>query len=163
MTIIIEKFQQKDLPFMVAIWNDVVNEGLAFPQEEPESIASAQQFFATQTYCGVARVENTGEVAGLYILHPNNIGRCGHICNASYAVKNSLRGRHIGEKLVLDSINQARLAGFGILQFNAVVCDNGSANHLYQRLGFQPLGTVPGGFRRPDGSKVDINLYYLEL
>lgn len=28
--------------------------------------------------------------------HPNNVGRCGHICNASYAVSSDARGRHIG-------------------------------------------------------------------
>ena len=47
------------------------------------------------------------------ILHPNNIGRCGHICNASYAVSSSSRGLHIGEKLVLDCLEQGKTNGFG--------------------------------------------------
>ena len=41
-------------------------------------------------------LEEDGKIFGLYILHPNNVGRCGHICNASYAVSSDARGRHIG-------------------------------------------------------------------
>ena len=49
-----------------------------------------------------------GEIVGLYILHPNNVGRCGHICNASYAVKSQLRGHHIGEALVKHCMEQGK-------------------------------------------------------
>lgn len=88
------------------------------------------------------------------------MGRCGHICNASYAVAQDSRGLHIGEKLVLDCMEQARRLGFRILQFNAVVRSNIHARHLYERLGFQQLGTIPGGFRRKDGRYEDICPYY---
>lgn len=100
---------------------------------------------------------------GLYILHPNNIGRCGHICNASYAVSSHSRGLHIGEKLVLDCIEQGILKGFGVLQFNAVVATNTYARHLYARLGFTQLGTIPKGFIMKDGDFEDICPYYREL
>lgn len=45
-----------------------------------------------------AVAEEDGKIYGLYILHPNNVGRCSHICNASYAVSSDARGRHIGEQ-----------------------------------------------------------------
>ena len=63
-------------------------------------------------------------------LHPNNIGRCGHICNASYAVSSQARGLHIGEKLVSDCLIQGKLDGLRLLQFNAVVASNIHARHL---------------------------------
>lgn len=69
-------------------------------------------------------------------MHPNNVGRCGHICNASYAVSSKSRGLHIGEKLVKDCLIQGREHGFRVLQFNAVVASNIHARHLYERLGF---------------------------
>ena len=72
---------------------------MAFPQEEFLTEATGAEFFAEQTYCGVAENTRTKEVLGLYILHPNNSGRCGHICNASYAVASENRGLHIGERL----------------------------------------------------------------
>lgn len=53
--------------------------------------------------------------------------------------------------------------GFRILQFNAVVASNVHALHLYERLGFQPLGVIPGGFRMPDGSYEDIIPHYHEV
>ncbi len=66
----------------------------------------------------------------MYILHPNNVGRCGHICNASYAVSSESRGLHIGEKLVQDCLMQAKQHGFTILHFSAVVATNTHARHL---------------------------------
>ncbi len=100
---------------------------------------------------------------GLYVLHPNNVGRCGHIANASYAVGSAARGKGVGRMLVEDSLFQGREHGFHVLQFNAVVATNAGARHLYENLGFVQLGTVPGGFRMPDGSYEDICLYYHEL
>ncbi len=161
--IIIRKYENKDLTQMVYIWNEVVEEGIAFPQEECLKEISAKEFFGEQTYCGVAESGKTGEILGLYILHPNNVGRCGHICNASYAVSSENRGLHIGEKLVFDCIKQAKLHGFRILQFNAVVASNIYARHLYERIGFIQLGVIPKGFRLENGQYEDICPYYIEL
>lgn len=51
-----------------------MRDGTAFPQEDEPDLASGAAFFASQTHCGVA-VEDE-KVLGLYILHPNNVGRC---------------------------------------------------------------------------------------
>ena len=109
------------------------------------------------------KILKRGKLGGLYILHPNNIGRCGHIANASYAVSRNFRGLHIGEKLVLDCLEQAKNHGFQVMQFNAVVASNVRARHLYERLGFVQLGTIPKGFRMKDGRYEDICPYYYEL
>lgn len=159
----VRAYQEQDIPAMIRIWNEVVEEGIAFPQEEPLDKSSGTAFFAGQSCCGVAEREESGEVVGLYILHPNNVGRCGHICNASYVVASADRGMHIGEKLVLDCIRQARQMGFRVLQFNAVVASNIHARHLYERIGFTQLGTIPGGFRMKDGRYEDICPYYMEV
>jgi L-amino acid N-acyltransferase YncA len=163
MDITIRKFELKDVPEMVNIWNEVVEDGVAFPQEEFLDIKTGSNFFAAQSYCGVAIAKETGKIYGLYILHPNNVGRCGHICNASYAVAKSSRGLHIGELLVQDSLLQAKTCGYGVLQFNAVVATNIHARHLYERLGFVQLGTIPKGFRMKDGHYEDICPYYHAL
>lgn len=157
----IRKYTEKDLNAMIAIWNEVVEDGIAFPQEELFTEKTGAEFFASQTYCGVA--EENGKVFGLYILHPNNVGRCGHICNASYAVSKAFRGKHIGELLVKDCLVQAKKCGYGVLQFNAVVESNIHARHLYERLGFVQLGTIPNGFRMKDGHFENICPYYHEL
>lgn len=158
--IIIRKYEQKDLSDLIRIWNQVVEDGVAFPQEENLTDESGTKFFAQQTYTAVAEDKASGKIYGLYILHPNNVGRCGHICNASYAVGRDARGLHIGEKLVKDCLVQGKAHGFGVLKFNAVVASNIHARHLYERLGFVQLGTIPGGFRMKDGTYEDICLYY---
>ncbi len=157
----VRAYRADDLSAMLKIWNEVVAEGLAFPQEELLDEVTGASFFAAQTYTAVA--EQNGEVVGLYILHPNNVGRCGHIANASYAVASSCRGQHIGEQLVRDCLIAAKHKGFRILQFKAVVESNLSARHLYEKLGFVPLGVIPEGFRRKDGQYENICPYYHQL
>lgn len=157
----VRQYTPADLPAMIEIWNEVVEAGEAFPQEECLTAETGAEFFAQQTYTGVA--EENGCIFGLYILHPNNVGRCGHICNASYAVAGDARGKHIGEQLVLDCLAQGKVHGFRVLQFNAVVESNIHARHLYERLGFEQLGTIKGGFRMKSGEYVNICPYYREL
>lgn len=157
----IRKFNASDVPQMIVIWNDIVEEGIAFPQEDLLDEKTGLDFFSSQTYTAVAELD--GKIAGLYILHPNNIGKCGHICNASYAVDKACRGQHIGEKLVLDCMEQGRVNSFKVLQFNAVVESNIHARHLYERLGFIQLGTIKNGFRLKDGTYTNICPYYIEL
>ena len=145
------------------IWNEVVRDGIAFPQVEELTEREANDFFLSQSYTGIAVDGETGEVVGLYVLHPNNVGRCGHICNTSYAVRSDKRGLHIGEQLVKDSLATGARLGFTLLQFNAVVASNIHALHLYERLGFTQLGRIPRGFRMKDGHYEDIILHYTEL
>ncbi|MDE5974672.1 MAG: GNAT family N-acetyltransferase [Eubacterium sp.] len=159
--LIIREFNKSDILQMISIWNDIVEDGIAFPQENCLDEKEGYSFFSSQSYTAVA--ESDGRIVGLYILHPNNIGRCGHICNASYAVDKSCRGQHIGEKLVLDCMEQGKKHGFKVLQFNAVVESNIHARRLYERLGFTQLGTIPNGFRLKDGQYTNICPYYIEL
>ncbi|WP_343208924.1 GNAT family N-acetyltransferase [Anaerolentibacter hominis] len=157
----IREFTVQDLPQMIPIWNKVVEDGVAFPQLDFLTEETAPSFFGSQTFTAVAEMD--GAIAGLYILHPNNIGRCGHLANASYAVRSDLRGQHIGEALVCGSLEKAAELGFHVLQFNAVVKSNAGAIHLYKKLGFIELGTVPGGFLLKDGTYEDIILFYHTL
>ena len=158
MAVQIRAFEERDIPRMVDIWNQVVEDGVAFPQEDFLTEQTGKEFFSQQSYTAVA--EESGKILGLYILHPNNVGRCGHISNASYAVDRQARGLHIGEKLVMDCLEQGKAHGFRVLQFNAVVASNVHARHLYERLGFVQLGEIPGGFRMKDGHYENICPYY---
>lgn len=163
MDIAIREFQKNDIKDAIKIWNQVVEDGIAFPQKEFLEEESGIKFFEGQSYTGIAYDKTNGEILGLYILHPNNVGRCGHISNASYAVRKDIRGQHIGEHLVTHCLKQAKELGFKILQFNAVVKTNVSAIALYKKLGFVELGTIPNGFLMKDNTYEDIVLYYHTL
>ena len=159
----IEEFKKEYVKDAISIWNDIVEDGIAFPQKEALDEKSGTEFFNSQSFTGIAIDTDSNEIVGLYILHPNNVGRCGHISNASYAVKKSKRGMHIGEFLVKDCLAKAREIGFRILQFNAVVATNTSALKLYAKLGFTQLGIIPNGFMMKDGTYEDIIPHYIEL
>ena len=163
MAITVVPFEDAYVEDVVDIWNEVIEAGNAFPQIETLPLEEASAFFKAQSFTGVALDDTTNEVVGVYILHPNNIGRCGHLCNTSYAVKAGKRGLHIGESLVTHSMKMGKEKGFRILQFNAVVASNEAALRLYKRLGFTQLGTVPGGFLNGEGVYEDIILHYIEL
>lgn len=156
----VRAFEEGDVADMRRIWNQVVEDGEAFPQEEPLATdGEARAFFAAQSASRVAQ-DARGRVVGLSILHPNNVGRCGHIANASYAVDRDCRGMHVGRRLVEDCLVQAGACGFRVLQFNAVVASNAAALALYRSLGFTDLGVVPGGFRNGRGAYEDIHVMY---
>lgn len=161
--IIIREYTENDIAPMIEIWNEIVDAGVAFPQTNRLTENDAVNFFYEQSFTGIAENADTKEILGLYILHPNNIGRCGHISNSSYAVKSTARGLHIGEKLVIHSLEKGKEIGFKILQFNAVVKTNYGAVHLYEKLGFVKLGVIPNGFLMKDGTYEDIIPFYRTL
>ena len=98
MAIIVKAYESADVQAAIKIWNEVVREGIAFPQEDELNAATGDEFFKAQSFTGLA-VDDSGEILALYILHPNNVGRCAHISNASYAVRSDLRGKSKGEEM----------------------------------------------------------------
>ena len=53
----IREYTKKDVESLREIWNQVVEDGVAFPQDEPLSPEEAEEFFAGQSYVGVAEKE----------------------------------------------------------------------------------------------------------
>ena len=162
MGITAREFRGEETKDALALRNEAVEQGTAFPQPEESGVEDGEAFFKEQSYTGIAVNEND-EIVGLYIVHPNNIGRCGHICNASYAVKSTVRGQGVGKAIVTDCLGKAKEIGFRVIQFNAVVKSNTTALALYKKLGFTQLGTIPGGFLNKDGVYEDIIVHYKEL
>ena len=61
----VRPYEEKNLPAMIAIWSAVVEDGCAFPQEEPLTAESGRAFFASQTVSAVAsaaRGKHIGEL-----------------------------------------------------------------------------------------------------
>ncbi len=151
---------------MVRIWNEAVSEGDSLPQTKPLTEKSAQDFFSSQTITCTAVDKSTNVVVGLYILHPDGVGHCGHIANASYVVWSVMRHKGIGRKMVEHSLKTTRKSGFRILRFNAVVGTNLTAQKLYESMGFKKLGTLPEGFRKDSENGheyIDTIMYYHDL
>ena len=52
--IYVEKYTEAELPALREIWNEVVREGVAFPQLEELSEDEAREFFASQDFTAAA-------------------------------------------------------------------------------------------------------------
>lgn len=154
-------YQAEYLAQMASIWNDVLKDGNAFPGEELFTQEAFEKYLMEQTIVRNLIIEN--EVAGFYVTHPNNIGRCSHVANTSYCMNKAFRGHGIFPHLVQDSLEQAQQAGFQGMQFNAVVASNKAAIHTYKKFDFAIVGTIPSGFRLKDGSYSDMYIMYKNL
>ena len=156
----IRPYTADDIKAMVRIWNEVVEAGDAFPQVTPLTEQNADEFFSAQTATMVADVN--GIIFGMYILHPNGIGRCAHIANASFAVGAAARGRGRGPKRGGNSSGTSGPKGVRRRPVNAVVASNEAAQHLYESMGFTKVGMIPGGFINGLGGYEDMFVYYID-
>lgn len=103
------------------------------------------------------------QVAGTYILRPNQFGGGSHVANAAFMVAPDARGQGIGRSMGEHCLTEARRLGFRAMQFNFVVSTNESAVHLWQDLGFKIVGTLPGAFRHPEKDYIDVYVMYRSL
>lgn len=144
MNIEMRRITSENVHEAVMIWNKVVEDGVAFPQTEPLDDDTGAEFFASQDYTAVAFDTDTAEVVGMYILHPNNVGRCGHICNASYAVRSDMRGKHIGELLVTDCLKKGKGARLQDTPVQCGSCHKHLCPGALQEAGLCSAGRYPG-------------------
>lgn len=102
-------------------------------------------------------------VLGSAKMGPNRPGNGDHIGTASFMVAPEARGRGVGRRLGEYVVAWHRDAGFRGIQFNAVVETNTAAVALWQSLGFDIVGTVPGAFRSPTQGYVGLHVMFLRL
>ncbi|MCA9668335.1 MAG: GNAT family N-acetyltransferase [Myxococcales bacterium] len=107
--------------------------------------------------------ERDGEIVGTYTMAPNQLGLGDHVAHCGYMVAPSARGGGIGRALCEHSLAHARARGFRAMQFNLVVASNEGAVRLWQRLGFEIVGTLPGAFRHAELGFVDAYVMFRSL
>ena len=112
-------------------------------------------------HCHVA--EHHGTIVGTYILKTNQPGLGAHVANAAFMVAPTARGMGVGQAMGEHCLAEARRQGFRAMQFNFVVSTNGSAVRLWQRLGFEIVGTLPGAFLHATKGFVDAYVMYRSL
>lgn len=108
-------------------------------------------------------VDEVGTILGSATMYANRGGNGDHVASASYMVDPKQAGRGVGRALVEDSLSWARAQGFRGMQFNAVVETNVYAVKLYQKLGFEIIGTVPEAFNHPTTGYVGLHVMYIRL
>jgi ribosomal protein S18 acetylase RimI-like enzyme len=144
------------------VFKAVISAGDTYSYPPNLEFEQAQAMWTTPpNRCFIA--ERDGEVLGCYVLRPNQPGLGDHVANAGYMVSPSARGQGIAGKMCEHSLEQARRAGFTAMQFNYVVATNAPAVRLWQRYGFQIVGTVPGAFRHAALGPTDIYIMHRKL
>ncbi|HEX3931507.1 MAG TPA: GNAT family N-acetyltransferase [Nocardioides sp.] len=108
-------------------------------------------------------LEDGGRVLGTAKMGPNRPGRGDHVGTASFMVAPAESGRGLGRALASYVVDWHREHGYAGIQFNAVVETNLAAVGLWQSLGFEIVGTVPGAFRSATEGRVGLHVMYLGL
>jgi L-amino acid N-acyltransferase YncA len=158
----VRKLEEADWPEVWRIIRRVVRDADTFPYDPEMTEADARFWIAEPPGLTVVAVED-GQVLGTAIMGPNREGPGSHVSTASFMVAADARGRGVGRKLCQFAIDWAREQGYAGMQFNAVAETNEAAVRLYEQLGFQLIGTVPGAFRHPERGRVGLHVMYLEF
>ena len=102
-------------------------------------------------------------VAGSYYIKPNAAGPGSHVCNCGYMVDPHFRGQGIARTLCEHSQQVAEDLGFHAMQFNSVVSTNEAAVHLWEKMGYNIIGTVPQAYQHKSRGLVDAYVMYKKL
>jgi ribosomal protein S18 acetylase RimI-like enzyme len=104
--------------------------------------------------------EDDGDILGTYKLSHNSAGGGDHVCNCGYIVSPRAQGNGLATAMCEHSQKMALELGFKAMQYNMVVSTNESAVRLWQKLGFEIVGTLPRGFNHPQEGYVDGHIMY---
>jgi len=176
----------KDHDAIWKIFHEIISAGdtYSFDPRMSREEALAYWFRAdTQTYVAELHRQSLGEavgfpgtatpsptggmkdqvIVGTYILRPNQSGGGSHVANAAFMVASDAQGCGVGRAMAEHCLNEARRIGFRAMQFNYVISTNTPAIRLWQELGFEIVGTLPGAFRHPEKGYVDVYVMFRSL
>ncbi|OKL55608.1 hypothetical protein UA08_09035 [Talaromyces atroroseus] len=97
---------------------------------------------------------------GTFYIKPNYPGRCSHVCNAGFLTCAPFRGHGIGSVMGKTYLAYAPKLGYKYSVFNLVFANNPASSRIWDKLGFEVLGRVPGAGRlRNSEELVDALIY----
>jgi ribosomal protein S18 acetylase RimI-like enzyme len=136
-------------------------ETYALPREWTRDEALAYWFSPGHTVFVAA--DDGGSIVGTYYVHANQRGGGQHVANCAFMTAPAASGRGVGAAMGRHALDHAAAAGFRAMQFNFVVSTNARAVALWQRLGFDIVGRLPGAFDHPTLGPVDALVMYRKL
>ena len=149
-----------DWPSIWPIFDEIVRAGETYAFPLDLTIETAMPWWMDQN---TIVLEDDGVVLGTAKMGPNRPGRGAHIGTASFMVSSAAQGRGVGRRLGEHVVAWHRERDFAGIQFNAVVETNTVAVRLWQDLGFEVIGTVPGAFDSATNGRVGLHVMFLNL
>jgi len=158
----IRKATEADYDYVWDIFEEVIKTGdtYTFSPNTPKSDLKKYWF---ADYMTTFVMEHDSKILGTYIIKPNQLDLGSHIANCSYMVSPKAQGKGIGTLLCAHSIKFAKESGYLGIQFNIVVSTNIGAIKLWEKFGFQIIGTTPKGFKHSKLGFVDTYVMFKEL
>ncbi|GLZ28855.1 N-acetyltransferase [Lentzea sp. NBRC 105346] len=159
----IREFTESDWDQTWPILRDVIRAGDTFTYEPGMSEREAHDIWVERPPGLTVVATRNDRVQGTAKMGPNRAGPGAHVATASFMVAADARGLGVGTKLCAFALDWARTQGFAGMQFNAVAESNTTATAIYQRLGFEIVGTVPGAFAHPQKGRTGLYVMYRAL
>ena len=151
-----------DAPAIAEIIMPTIREGATYTLDRDMSEADALRYWMSADKETFVAVEG-GVILGTYFIRPNQAGGGQHVCNCGYMTRASSTGRGVARSMCEHSLAHARSRGYRAMQFNFVVSTNERAVRLWQSLGFEIVGRLPGAFRHPAHGFVDALVMYQSI
>jgi ribosomal protein S18 acetylase RimI-like enzyme len=142
----IRPFLDSDWPALWPLLRDTFAAGDTYSFAPDTSEAEARRIWVDLPAATFVALES-GLLVGTYFIKANQPGLGSHVCNCGYVVSTVAQGRGIAARMCEHSQQWAIEQGFRAMQFNFVVATNERAVRLWQRLGFEVVGRLPGAFR----------------
>ena len=153
MTYVIRDASDTDLPGILAIYNDAVENTTAIWNETLVDLANRSAWLADRTAAGfpvLVAVNVAGEVLGYASYGPwRNFDGFRHTVEHSIYVRGDQRGQGQGPALMLALVERARLARLHVM-VAAIESGNAASIRLHERLGFVTTGQMPQVGRKFD-------------
>ncbi len=156
----IRPLEKQNWPAVWQILAPVFRAGETYAYAPDMSSQQAFQVWVEQPMASYMAEDDNGTLLGTYYLKPNQPALGSHVCNCGYVVADAARGRGVASEMCLHSQHEAVRLGFRAMQFNLVVASNVGAVRLWQRLGFDIVGTLPSAFQHPRQGDVDAYVMY---
>lgn len=160
---LIREFRDSDWPEVWRLLRDTFAAGDTYSFAPDSSEAEIRKVWIDAPAATFVARDADGTLLGTYFIKANQPGLGDHVCNCGYVVPASAAGRGIATAMCEHSQAWAKARGFRAMQFNFVVSTNDRAVRLWQRLGFEIVGRLPGAFRHRELGYVDALVMYKTL
>ena len=161
--VLIREAMDEDWPDIFPIFEGIVRDGRTYAYPEGLTSEEAHSYWMANPPGRTVVAVEDGVVLGTATMGPNRPGRGSHIATASFMVSPDARGRGVGRALGEHMLDWARTEGYRGVQFNAVVETNDPAVRLWQSIGFEIIGTVPGAFHHVEDGYVGLHVMFCRL
>jgi len=150
----ITEITKSDFEAFWPIFKDIIQAQETYAFDPELDFESAYQLWCLSPQkCFVIKEDDT--ILGTYYIKPNASGPSAHISNCGYMVSPHSRGKGIARKLCLHSQKVAIELGFTAMQFNSVISTNDIAVKLWEKLGYNIIGTIPKAYKHKRLGLVD--------